>query len=287
MKNTVIIILMLMLLSCSDKVDFGEQYKKTVYIVHSENMLYTREHAFETEKDEIVISVYCASSKPITSDLKVRLKIDRTVLDSLNRFKRSLTSSYIDKVMLPSENFIIEDEPSATIKAGEQYGTLRIPFQFNGLNPDIPYVLPFSLVSNIAGYDINPNLKSIVYEVEMVNKYSGLYSGSSRESLTAIYGVQPVLKAMSSNTIRMPIHNLPDDREKLNVNYMLLTINDDGSVSISPFRYADVTDLGGSTYDPVRQRFELHYQFIDANSRVVTVAEIITNINAPREEFED
>lgn len=287
MKNNVIIILMLLLLSCSDKVDFGEQYKKTVYIVHSENILYTREHAFETENDEIVISVYCASSKPITSDLKVRLKIDRNILDSLNNINRLFVPSYVDKVMLPSENYTIEDEPSATIKAGEQYGTLRIPFQFNGLDPDISYVLPLSLVSNSAEYDINPNLKSIVYEVEMVNKYSGRYSGSSRESATAIYGVQPVLKAMSSNTVRMPIHNLPDDREKLNVNYMLLTIADDGSVSISPFRYADVTDLGGSTYDPVRQRFELHYQFIDANSRVVTVAEIITNINAPREEFED
>jgi hypothetical protein len=278
---------MLLSLSCSEEIDFGEQYKKTVYIVNSGSILYTGEHTFGKESDEIVVSVYCASSEPITDDLKVRLKIDRNSLDSLNNLNRMLSSSYIDKVMLPQANYTLEGEPHVTIKAGEQYGTLRIPFRFDGLNPDVSYTLPVSLVSNAAGYDINPGLKSIVYEIKMINKYSGDYAGSSQESATTIFGVQPTLKALSANTVRMPVHNLPDDQGKLKINYMVLTIADDGSVSIAPFGFAEVTDLGGSFYDAVKQRFELHYKFTDANSRTVTVTEIIKNLNAPEEEFED
>jgi len=287
MKNTVIIILMLLSLSCSDEIDFGEQYEKTVYIVNSDNILYTGEHAFGNENDEIVISVYCASSEPITSDLKVRLKIDRNSLDSLNNLNRLLSATYVDKVMLPSANYTLEGEPYVTIKAGEQYGTLRIPFRIDGLNPDVSYTLPVSLVSNAAGYGINPVLKSIVYEVRMTNQYAGNYAGSSQETATSIFGVQPVLKALSSNKVRMPAHNLPDDPEKLKINYMVLIVADDGSVSIAPFGFAEVTDLGGSLYDADKQRFELHYRFTDANSRTVTVTEIIRNLNAPEEEFED
>ncbi len=287
MKNSVIFIFMLLVLSCSNDVDFGEQYKKTVYIVNSNDLLYTGEHFFEAPNDEIVISVYCASSEPITGDLQVRLKIDRHALDSLNTINRLVASSYIDKVMLPDENFNLEGEPYVTIKAGDQYGTLRIPFTFNGLDPDVAYTLPLSIVSNNAGYDINKELGSIVYEVKMMNKYAGDYSGSSQESLTTIYGVQPVLKALSVNTVRMPVHNLPDDAEYLNTNFLLLTVADDGSVSIAPFRFAEVTDLGGSSYDADRQRFELHYQYTNAASQTITVTEIITNINAPKDEFED
>lgn len=287
MKNTVITILMLLSLSCSEEIDFGEQYKKTVYIVNSGSILYTGEHTFGNENEEVIVSVYCASSEPITADLKVRLKIDRNSLDSLNNLNRLLSSSYIDKVILPTANYTLEGEPSVTIKAGEQYGTLRIPFRFSGLDPDVSYTLPVSLVSNAAGYDINPDLKSIVYEIKMVNKYAGNYAGSSQESATTIFGVQPVLKALSSNTVRMPVHNLSDDREKLKINYMVLTIADDGSVSIAPFGFAEVTDLGGSSYDAAKQRFELHYKFTDANSHTVTVTEIIKNLNAPEEEFED
>jgi hypothetical protein len=68
---------------------------------------------------------------------------------------------------------------------------------------------------------------------------------------------------------------------------MVLTVADDGSVSIAPFMYADVTDLGGSFYDADKQRFELHYRYIDANSRTLSVTEVIKNLNAPEEEFED
>ena len=285
--SLIVFLLMGILVSCSNEVDFGEQYKKTVYIVNSNNLLHLAEHSFETTRDSISISVYCASTVPITKDLHVRLKVDRGALDSLNALQVLADPGYVNRVMLPKESFQLDGELYTTIKAGEQYGVLNVPFNFTGLDPSIPYALPLTLVSNNADYDINPRLQSIVYQIEMVNQYAGDYNGSSKTSPTAILGIQPTLKAMSINQVRMPIHNLSDDISELLTNFVVLTIAGDNSVTISPWGLADVTDLGGSTYDPVAQRFELHYQFIDAAANRLTVEAIIRNIDAPPTEEDE
>lgn len=275
----IFVFITLSMTSCSDDVDFGEQYKKTVYIVNSKGCLHTVEHFFETENDEIVLSVYCASSEPITADLRAQLKMDPKTLDSLNTVNESIDELYIDKVMLPTANYQLVGEPNVTIKAGTQYGTLSIPFNFTGLDPDVAYTIPVTLVSNDAGYDINPDLQKIVYEVKMMNQYSGNFIGNSQELAAAKRGVQPVLKAISRNTVRMPIHNLSGDWANIETNFMLLTINDDGSVAIAPWINADVTDLGGSVYDANSQTFELHYEFKNAAGTTFTIAEVISKIN--------
>ncbi|WP_158602554.1 BT_3044 domain-containing protein [Proteiniphilum sp. X52] len=275
------------LTSCSNEVDFGEQYKKTVYIVNSNNLLHVGEHSFETENDTIAVSVYCASSQPLTHDLQVRLKVNRHALDSLNALQLLADPGYANRVMLPDDNYQLNGEQYVTIKAGKQYGILSVPFDFSGLDPSIPYALPLSLVSNNADYDINPKLKSIVYQIEMVNRFAGNYNGSSRTSPATIVGIQPLLKALSVNKVRMPVHNLSDEDKDLLTNFMVLTVAEDNSVSISPWGIADVTDLGGSKYDPVTQTFELYYQFTDASAKRQTVHSVIRNIDAPPTEEDE
>lgn len=72
--------------SCSSEpADFGEQYKKTLYIVNSRDMLYVGEHAYGSENNSMSFSIYCASSEPIKSDLTVQLAINPNALDSLNK----------------------------------------------------------------------------------------------------------------------------------------------------------------------------------------------------------
>lgn len=275
------------LASCSNEVNFGEQYKKIVYIVNSNHLLYVGEHSFETTNDAIAISVYCSSTVPITKDLEVRVKVNRHALDSLNALQLVADADYIERVMLPEDNYQLNGEQYVTIKAGEQYGVLYIPFDFSGLDPNIPYTLPLSLVSNNADYDISPKLKSIVYQIEMINKYAGEYNGSSQTSPTAIVGIQPTLKALSINTVRMSIHNLSDDESNLFTNFMVLTIAGDNSVSISPWGVANVTDLGGSKYDPVTKTFELHYEYTDASAKRQIITSIIRNLNAPPTEEDE
>lgn len=280
LKLTAILFVMLIVASsCNDDIDFGEQYKKTVYIVNSSNLLLMNEH-FYGKDNTIVVSVYCASSEAIGEDLHVRVKIDEHALDSLNDKGHLESNSYVDKVMLPASRYQFSGEKDVVIRAGEQYGVLEIPFDVDGLDADIPYVLPISIVSNSAGYDVNPQARSIVYGIELSNRFSGIYSGISAESPTAIRSLQVTAKAISTNTVRLPIHNLPAD-DNLDTNFMLLTISNDGQVTVAPWLNSTVVDLGGSFYDEVQQILELHYRFT-ADSKIYTVTEKLTNISAPR-----
>lgn len=84
--------------SCSSEpADFGEQYKKTLYIVNSRDMLYVGEHAYGSENNSMSFSIYCASSEPIKSDLTVQLAINPNALDSLNKKSALGNPLYIDK----------------------------------------------------------------------------------------------------------------------------------------------------------------------------------------------
>lgn len=286
LKIFVFITLLAGMISCSydPVVDFGEQYKKTVYIVNSRGMLYTENHYYGSEQNYLDISVYCASSEPIKADFSVTLKIDPVALDSLNLLNSLGNPLYVNKIMLP-ENHYTFSEKSVTVKANSQYAVLRIPIVTDGLDPEITYTLPISIVSNSANYDINPELRTMVYELKMVNGFSGDYSGSSIElpsTSTGIKAVQPVLKAMSGNTVRMPIHNLSSELQDIDTNFMLLSIgNDSTSVAISPWKNAKVTDLGGSTFDRKKRSFTLNYSFEDSNGKTLTIMEKITDMNSP------
>jgi hypothetical protein len=277
---------MILLASCSGEVDYGEQYWKTIYMVNSNNLLYQVEH-FYGEQNEMVFSVYCASSEPITSDVTVELAFDRHPLDSLNAIRTLSDPSYIARELLPEDHYELPGNLSVTIKAGKQYGTLRVPFQADDLDPFKPYALPLKIISNSAGYDINPSLLSIVYEPVMVNGYSGNFTGISSESEKVARTVQPVLKALSANKVLMPVHNLSGDMQYINTNFMVLTIAADSTtVTITPHANANVVDLGGSVYDRVRQQFELHYQF-KTGSTTFAIVEIIANVKAPVSEEDE
>ena len=268
--------------SCSSEpADFGEQYKKTLYIVNSRDMLYVGEHAYGSENNSMSFSIYCASSEPIKSDLTVQLAINPNALDSLNKKSALGNPLYIDKKLLPEANYTSTDL-SVTIPANAQYGVLHIPLKPQGLDPDISYALPLTIVSNSEGYEVNEELKTMVYEVKMVNGFSGNYAGSSIELPKTIRSVQPTLKAMSSNSVRMPIHSLSGEARYIKTNFMLLTIGADStSVTIKPWLDAQITDLGKSTYDKTRQSFYLRYSYTDADGKTFDIEEKITNLDAP------
>lgn len=267
--------------SCISDVDYGEQYKKTIYLVNSNNLLYQAEH-FYGEENAMVFSVYCASSQPIESDVTIQLRFDKNSLDSLNESRAQSDPEYISKELLPQTNYELPSDPIVTIEAGEQYGTLHVPFTTDNLDPFTSYALPLSIVSNSLEYDINHKLSTIVYEPVMINKYSGNYTGISSESETIARPVVPSIKALSINTVCMPIHNLPGDIKNIDSNFMLLTINENNmTVSITPIGNANVVDLGGSFYDEERMTFELHYQLEKDDGTILTIKEIIVHVDAP------
>jgi len=247
---------------------YGEQYKKTLYIVHANGIEHSREHAFENENDTITLSVYCASSEPITGDLRAVLEKDPKVLDSVNHLNGLGNANYVPKLMLDPERYSFE-RGTVIIRAGRQFGLLKIPVRLSGIDVDREYALPVTLTGNDAGHDINPQLRSIAYQPVMVNRFSGMYTGSSKVSAeNAPRSVSPRLQAMAKDRIRMPVHNLADNPDALATNYMLITVLADGtSVSIAPFRDAQVFDEGGSTYAPELKQFSLNYSYMDGNAK--------------------
>lgn len=280
------VIVVIALTACENSVDFGEQYKKTLYIINSNSILHKKEHYFDVTDDYINISVYCAGSESTSDDVTVKLGLNLHLLDSINHINNLSNPLYVNKVLLPESNYIFENT-SVTIKAGEEYGFLKLPFNFDGLNPDSCYVLPVTIQSNSKNYDVNPKLNTIIYEIEMVNGFSGEYAGSSTELPKTSRSVQPTLKAMSANVIRMPIHTFNDDGNDMETNFMLLTIASDSvNVSISPWKNAKVTDLGSSTYNSEKMRFQLHYSYINNNGNEVRVVQKITNLKYEKDEDE-
>ncbi|MEN6455336.1 MAG: DUF1735 domain-containing protein [Prolixibacteraceae bacterium] len=278
---------MMLTVSCSNEVDYGEQYEKTIYMVNSNNLLYQAEH-FYGEQNKMVFSVYCASSEPVTNDVTVQLEFDRNPLDSLNAVRTLSDPSYVARELLPQDHYELPANPEVTIRAGQQYGTLEVPFHVDDLDPLKPYTLPMTIVSNSSGYDMNVQLESIVYEPVMINGYSGSYTGISSESAKVARTVQPALKALSANTVLMPVHNLPGDMQYLDTNFMVLTIAaDSATVTIAPHGNANVADLSGSSYDRERQRFELHYSFTATNNVTYHITEIIANVKAPVSEEDE
>ena len=277
-------VVLAILFACDSNVDFGEQYKKVIYIVNSNDILYEKEYNFGVEDNSINISVYCAGTLPTDKDVKIEFELDPVLLDSINKIYAVADPFYINKILIPKSNYTVSNL-NATIKSGSEYGVLKIPFSYDGLSPDSNYVLPLSIASSSNDYEINPKLSSIIYQVKMVNEYSGLYTGSSKELPSTNRAVQPYLKAISANQVRLPIHNLTDKIELTKTNFMLLTITQDivakdsVSVSIKPWNDALINDLGGSTLNTKTMSFDLYYSFINNLGKEILINEKISSMD--------
>ncbi len=70
--------------SCSNSVDFGEQYEKIVYIVNSKEIIYYAPHE-PIEESRGSISFYCSGTKEPDEDIHIRYKIDSEALAEYNK----------------------------------------------------------------------------------------------------------------------------------------------------------------------------------------------------------
>ena len=153
------------LVACNPEVNFGEQYKKSIYIVNGNNILYEKEYNFKDEDKTINISVYCGGTLPTPNDIEVKLELDPLLLDSFNIISLKSDPKYVNKTMIPQSNYNLNN-PTITIKAGNEYGVLKIPFVLDGLHVDSSYVLPMKIVSNNLNYEVNPKLNKIIFGIK-------------------------------------------------------------------------------------------------------------------------
>lgn len=270
---------------CSTEPLEEEQYKKQIYIVNSEStdIYYHRELSYQEEESETFISVACAGSLPQEYDVVVELEVVDSLLANYNkRFFEDDESKYLR--MLPATHYRIPDLNVVLEANGNAYTRVPIYIQTTGLDRDVKYVIPFRIKSASA-YELNEPISQMLFGFDLVNDYTDIYTMTGRK-----YNDQDVksnmagsreMWAIAHNAVRMFVETRTEDDENLDKDGMILTINEDNSVSIRAYavEHLELVDLGGNTYDPVTKTFTLNYKYLNAaDSKWYRLEEVLTII---------
>jgi hypothetical protein len=150
---------------------------------------------------------------------------------------------------LPAGKFDI-DSYNLTIPAGGRDGRMAIRVRPAGLSPDSVYFIPVN-VDSYSAYEVNPDKSDVLYRVLIKNKYATQASTTNytlrgtRDGVN-VMGVKQ-MHPVSSNQVRIMAGT---DAFQANVNVInnsciILTIGDDGRISISPFKNMTVEQVDG------------------------------------------
>lgn len=276
--NLCIIGLLYFCSACSNDVDFGEQYKKQVYIVNANlNGGIIDASLMMEEAAQGSISIYCASSEFPEEDVIVHYAIDTAALNAYNlREFETATDRYLKAI---PEEFVTFGSETVTIRQGEPYAVLPFTINTAALDPSVNNVLPITL-TDASGYEINPELQTCFYQLDLSNKYSGEYSCTVTfiNASSKIFGENFVTKTVTAagmTQIKVPQRTLVTVDED-NPNYFVLNLNEaDNSVTLtSPvegFQMIETLEIIDDNdnvetikvnyYNPDTQEFIVCYQF--------------------------
>ncbi|MBY5958755.1 DUF4361 domain-containing protein [Membranicola marinus] len=259
---TAVLASILSLSSCDEEFDQVEAYKKNIYLVHSENLIHHFIHPFQDKPSEGFITVYCSGSLLPDRDIQIDMEFDPDIIDEYNFIEFEHDSSrYVH--MLNQENFEV---PSFTveIKKGTLYSNMPILLNAHGLSPDTTYVIPLR-IKQVNEYEVNEELSSILYAVQLKNEYSGQYRMSGTLIDTASGVEQQVFKdknivPIDEFTSRMYVAAENENPANIPTYTLKFSVNPDNSVTIHEGN--NIGDLGDSRYQPEKKTFTLNYSFM-------------------------
>lgn len=249
--------------ACSTDVDFGEQYKKQIYIVNANERIVSAEHNL-TESTDGFMTFYCAGSETSQKDVVVRYKIDKEALDAYNKSEYDEnTAKYMECV---PEDKIRFHENTVTIKAGEDYAILGFSINTLDLDPSKNYAIPVT-ITEVSAYEINPEMKTLFYNLKLKTPYSGLYDSRLELHRFALLQstrfAQKKTIATAKNEIRVPIldkKEIPDG----SIDYYVITLNEeDNTVTVTSeaegFTPLKVMNVKPSPDSPAPQQVPVNY----------------------------
>lgn len=269
-----------LLTSCSNKVDFGEQYKKIVYIVNSKETVYYSQHdVVKASKGNI--SIYVTGSELPAQDIKVSYKIDTEALEKYNKTEYGdRTELYFS--LLP-ENLYSFQTPEITIPKGEPYGCLEFTINTQELLHNKIYILPIT-IDSAEGAEISENLHTILYVIQIQNEYAGNYISSCSVNGIGKGDFNKKVTAVSSRKIMLPLANLSNTSTSntldFNKDYYLITINEDNTLILEPYLQSIIYQKTEkrSYYDPENRIFHLYYDIEDKYENRVSIEETLKAI---------
>lgn len=262
----------LLFASCSNHVDFGEQYKKVIYIVNSKEQIYYAVHQ-PVAASPGSISFYCGGSELPDEDIHIKYELDAEVLAEYNKNEfGDQTERYF--LMVPNDRITYHSN-DVVIKRGQEFGTLDFVINVAGLNPERIYVIPVS-IADTDGYEVNPEQKCIFYVLRVQNKYAGDYT-----SVYTMDGVKRTLTktgmAMTANQILLPVAG-NDNTASYADGYYLIQIQEDNSLLLLPYLQLQLEQINDETtptnyYDEENNTFYLKYKIFDQWGDPIVVTE--------------
>lgn len=264
----------LLITSCSNKVDFGEQYKKVIYIVNSKEQLYYAGHQ-PVVASVGSISIYCGGTELSDKDISVTCIVDEEALAVYN--KREFGNKTERYFLTVPENRISYKNMVVTIPKGHEFGCLDFTINTLGLEPDRIYVIPIS-ISDASGYEVEPNQKTIFYALRILNEYAGDYA-SVYEINGAKTSVMKIAVATAASQIMIPLGPNTNTAD-LSTSFFRIQLEADNSIVLSPYLLSEVELLQKkgkkyNYYDPATKTFYLYYKMYDRWGDPVIVDEIL------------
>lgn len=263
------------LTSCSNKVDFGEQYKKVVYIVNSKEALHYAQHeASSTSKGNI--SIYVTGSELPDNDIHISYKVDEDALNKYNE-KEFGTSTQKFFYLVPKGAYSFETS-DVTILKGESYGCLNFTINTTMLLPDKVYILPIK-IEHADNAEISENLHTILYVIQIQNKYAGDYISSYSISGSAKGEFSKKVIAISGKKVLLPLTDKSNSSSNNNLSYdtdyYQIMINDDNSLVLESYLNSIIHQNmeKQSYYDPEERIFYIYYNIEDKYGSYLPVQE--------------
>jgi hypothetical protein len=286
-KYILIGVLILPFLSCERDLINEEHYKKLIYLKSGDNNIYAYPHKMNDSVTAGFITVGSGGSMPLENDVIVVVEQDIALLEQYNY--RNFDSE-IKYAKLLNDNRYILPSYTAVLKAGEPSATAFLPIEIdaNKLSPDTVYMIPLRIKS-VSEYDVNPDKEFVLYRIDLENDYSSpgyrtyKMKGSRTAENSALSNIttNKDLIPLSYNRLRLFPENIVNSTvlEDINNRTIVITVNDDNTLRIKPYKNISVEQLGDCSYDTELKMFELNYRYrLPNETKWVTVHETLTRI---------
>lgn len=293
--------------SCSNGDEFfkEERYKKEIYVVSDASQVFQAEYEM-TKSDEAMKTLAFAVSgtNPIDRDVNIVVEKDEELLTEYNYNNyRDETDKYAHGL---NEVDYILSSSSVTIKMGTEFknqvGKLPITLKtsvLENLSVDSIYFIPFR-IKEASPYEINEDKRNVLYRIYKKNQYASQRKNTFYNSIgyigSAFFTSTKVVQPLSYNKIRVyvggQVYSTSDTKETINKNVMIITVNEDNTVTMSPYSTEgglkvttlvpsdNPNDTSGSygyrnVYNPDEQCFYLYYSYDIGNGEQIIREQMI------------
>ncbi len=249
----VLIIALMGILSCDrDEVFEKEQYKNVFAIVSKTDNIYSKYYDLREPESVGYLSVSCGGTNPTTKDIQISLVEDPCLIDNYN--KTNYDVEYNKYALQLPKNMYDIDSYKLRIKAGEIKASLPIRIRPEGLSPDSIYFIPLRIDSHDT-YEANPEKSYVLFGVRIKNYYAKAegttYNLTGKEQARSIFGTK-IIHPLGANKVRIMagIEAYIADVDVHKKHALILEVNEEGKVSITPYGDIHVNQIDGDTDYP-------------------------------------